>query len=158
MLDIEIMPDVSRLKEKIHEMLPNEKDIKVTASHDAIVLSGTVSNTSNLSQVVALANAYAPRDKDGKSKVMNLLEVGGVHQVMLEVRVSEMSRSLMRRLGVNFAYISEGGQTFGISLLRNLTALPTGGWPGNPITATTNINAIFRFLGGGPPGPPSSMP
>ena len=149
MLDIEIMPDVSRLKEKIHEMLPNEKDIKVTASHDALVLSGTVSNTSNLSQVVALANAYAPRDKDGKSKVMNLLEVGGVHQVMLEVRVSEMSRSLMRRLGVNFAYISEGGQTFGISLLRNLTALPTGGWPGNPITATTNINAIFRFLGGG---------
>ena len=85
----------------------------------------------------------------GKSKVMNLLEVGGVHQVMLEVRVSEMSRSLMRRLGVNFAYISEGGQTFGISLLRNLTALPTAGWPGNPITATTNINAIFRFLGGG---------
>ena len=149
MLDIEIMPDVSRLKEKIHEMLPNEKDVKVTASHDALVLSGTVSNTSNLSQVVALANAYAPRDKDGKSKVMNLLEVGGVHQVMLEVRVSEMSRSLMRRLGVNFAYISEGGQTFGISLLRNLTALPTGGWPGNPITATTNINAIFRFLGGG---------
>jgi pilus assembly protein CpaC len=149
MLDIEIMPDVSRLKEKIHEMLPNEKDIKVTASHDALVLAGTVSNTSNLSQVVALANAYAPRDKDGKSKVMNLLEVGGVHQVMLEVRVSEMSRSLMRRLGVNFAYISEGGQTFGISLLRNLTALPTGGWPGNPITATTNINAIFRFLGGG---------
>ena len=115
MLDIEIMPDVSRLKEKIHEMLPNEKDIKVTASHDALVLAGTVSNTSNLSQVVALANAYAPRDKDGKSKVMNLLEVGGVHQVMLEVRVSEMSRSLMRRLGVNFAYISEGGQTFGIS-------------------------------------------
>ena len=149
MLDIEIMPDVSRLKEKIHEMLPNEKDVKVTASHDALVLSGTVSNTSNLSQVVALANAYAPRDKEGKSKVMNLLEVGGVHQVMLEVRVSEMSRSLMRRLGVNFAYISEGGQTFGISLLRNLTALPTGGWPGNPITATTNINAIFRFLGGG---------
>ena len=149
MLEIEIMPDVSRLKEKIHEMLPNEKDIKVTASHDAIVLAGTVSNTSNLSQVVALANAYAPQDKDKKGKVMNLLEVGGVHQVMLEVRVSEMSRSLMRRLGVNFAYISEGGQTFGISLLRNLTALPTGGWPGNPITASTNINAIFRFLGGG---------
>jgi pilus assembly protein CpaC len=149
MLDIEIMPDVSRLKDKIHEMLPTEKDIKVTASHDALVLSGTVSSTSNLSQVAALANAYAPQDKDKKSKVMNLLEVGGVHQVMLEVRVSEMSRSLLRRLGVNFAYISEGGQTFGISLLRNLTTLPAGGWPGNPIQVGTSVNAIFRFLGGG---------
>ena len=102
MLDIEIMPDVSRLKEKIHEMLPNEKDIKVTASHDAIVLAGTVSNTSNLSQVVALANAYAPQDKDKKGKVMNLLEVGGVHQVMLEVRVSEMSRTLHAAAGCQF--------------------------------------------------------
>src|SRR5512137_362912 len=53
MLDIEIMPDVSRLKEKIHEMLPNEKDVKATASPDGVVLTGTVSNTSNLSQVVA---------------------------------------------------------------------------------------------------------
>jgi pilus assembly protein CpaC len=146
MLDIEIAPDVSRLKEKIHEMLPNEKDIKVTASHDAIVLSGTVSNTANLSQVVALSNAYAPQDKDNKAKVMNLLEVGGVHQVMLEVRVSEMSRSLLRRLGVNFAY--DYGGAFGISLLKNLTNLPTAGWPGNPISVGNNINAILHFTNG----------
>jgi pilus assembly protein CpaC len=146
MLDIEIMPDVSRLKEKIHEMLPNEKDIKVTASHDAIVLAGTVSNTANLSQVVALANAYAPRDKDGKSKVMNLLEVGGVHQVMLEVRVSEMSRTLLRRLGVNFA--ADYGGAFGISLLKNLTTLPTSGWPGNPIAVGSSVNAIMHFTNG----------
>jgi len=149
MLDIEIMPDVSRLKEKIHEMLPNEKDIKVTASHDAIVLAGTVSNTSNLSQVVALANAYAPQDKDKKGKVMNLLEVGGVHQVMLEVRVSEMSRTLLRRLGVNFAYVSDGGNTFGVSLLRNLTGVGSVASGLGPIGVTSNINGILRFLGGG---------
>ena len=153
MLDIEIMPDVSRLKEKIHEMLPNEKDIKVTASHDAIVLSGTVSNTSNLSQVVALANAYAPQDKDKKAKVMNLLEVGGVHQVMLEVRVSEMSRTLLRRLGVNFAFISDGGNTFGVSLLKNLTSVGTvnltASGIGSSVGLTSNVNGILRFLGGG---------
>jgi pilus assembly protein CpaC len=146
MLDIDIVPDVSRLKEKIHEALPAEKDIKVTASTDALVLSGTVSNTSNLSQVVALANAYAPKDKDGKSKVMNLLEVGGVHQVMLEVRVSEMSRTLLRRLGVNFA--ADYGGAFGISLLKNLTTLPTSGWPGNPIAVGSSVNAIMHFTNG----------
>ncbi len=153
MLDIEVMPDVSRLKEKIHEALPNEKDIKVSASHDAIVLTGTVTNAANLSQVVALAHAYAPQDKDKKGRVMNLLEVGGVHQVMLEVRVSEMSRTLMRRLGVNFAYVSDGGNTFGVSLLKNLTTVGsaslTGTGIGSNVGVSTNINGILRFLGGG---------
>jgi pilus assembly protein CpaC len=150
MLDIEIMPDVSRLKEKIHDALPNEKDIKVTASHDAIVLSGTVTNTSNLSQVVALANAYAPQDKDKKAKVMNLLEVGGVHQVMLEVRVSEMSRTLLRRLGVNFAFVSDGGNTFGVSLLKSITAVSSVSPAGlGPLGVGSSVNGILRFLGGG---------
>jgi pilus assembly protein CpaC len=130
MLDIEIMADVSGLKEKIHEVLPNEKDIKVTASHDAIVLAGTVSNTSNLSRVVALADSYAPKGKDKKSNVMNLLEVGGVHQVMLEVRVSEMSRTLLNRLGVNLnAAFANNGNTFALSFLSRPTLgtiLPAG--------------------------------
>jgi pilus assembly protein CpaC len=158
MLEIEIMPDVSRLKDKIHEMLPHEKDVKVTASHDAIVLSGTVSNAAHLSQVAALAEAYAPKDKDKKGKVMNLLEVGGVHQVMLEVRVSEMSRTLLRRLGVNFAYISDAGQTFGVSLLKNLTQVGSTALNGpvispkdfaNTVGVGSNINGILRFSAGG---------
>lgn len=148
MMDIEVVPDATRLKGKLYEMFPNEKDIKVTASNDSLVLAGTVSNTSNLAQVLALAQAYTPRDKDGKSKVMNMLEVGGVQQVMLEVRVSEMSRTLLRRLGVNFNYISDGGKTFGISLLKNLTSTPAF-LPSDPTIASSNISAIFRFLGAG---------
>jgi pilus assembly protein CpaC len=103
----------SQLKEAIHKILPEEKDVRVTPTGDSVTLSGTVSSTSNLSQVLALAESYYPK------KVINLLEVGGVHQVMLEVRVAEMSRSLMRRLGVNFTYISDSGK-FAISMLNNL--------------------------------------
>jgi pilus assembly protein CpaC len=150
MLDIEVVPDVTSLKERLYEMFPNEKDIKVTASHDAVMLAGTVSNTSNLTQVLTLARAYAPRDKEGKSNVMNFLEVGGVQQVMLEVRVSEMSRTLMERLGINFNYISNGGQTYGISALKSLTSIPSGSaWPGTPLSLSGNVNAMFHFLGGG---------
>jgi pilus assembly protein CpaC len=103
----------SQLKEAIHKVLPEEKDIRVTQAGESITLSGTVSSTSNLSQVLALADSYYPK------KVINLLEVGGVHQVMLEVRVAEISRSLLRRLGVNFTYISDSGK-FAISMLNNL--------------------------------------
>lgn len=145
-MDVEVGSGLNELKVKIHELFPDEKDVRVTAVHDTITLSGTVSGSTNLSQILALAQGYAPRDRDGKPKVMNLLEVGGVHQVMLEVRVSEMSRSLMRRLGFNWNYISSSGSNFGISLLNNLTS---GGWPGHPLTVTDPINMIFRFTGDG---------
>ena len=133
----------SQVKEAIHKILPDEKDIRVTPTGDSITLSGTVSSTSNLSQVLAVAESYYPK------KVVNLLEVGGVHQVMLEVRVAEVSRTLLRRLGVNFAYISDSGINFGITLLNNMTRLPSAGWPGNPLNVTDRINAIFRFTGAG---------
>ena len=65
---------------------------------------------------------------------------------MLEVRVAEMSRSLMRRLGVNFNWISNG--TFGISLLNSLSKLPAAGWPGNPLSITDNVTWISQFTNG----------
>ena len=146
--DVEVVPDVAALKEKIHQMFPNEEGVRAVATHDSITLSGTVSGAGNLAQISKLAEAYAPVDKvTGKPKVLSLLEVGGVQQVMLEVRVSEMSRSLLRRLGVNFSYISNAGHTFGISMLNNLTRLPDAGWPGNPLTVTDNVNWLFRFVG-----------
>ncbi len=147
--DIEVAPDANRLKESIHTVFPGEKNILVNASHEHLTLSGTVSSTAAANQVLELARAYAPVDKDGKPRIINVLEVGGVHQVMLEVRVSEMSRSLARRLGFNFSFISASGQQFGVSLLNNLTAIPFQGWPGNPLGVTNNINGILNFLGDG---------
>jgi len=142
-IDLEVSPDISRLKEVIYKILPEEKDIMVTTANDTIILSGTVSSTSNLSQVLAVAQTYLPKE----GKVINSLEVAGVHQVMLEVRVAEMSRSLLRRLGFNFNYISSSGRVFGLSLLNNLTKLPTSGsFPSGPVEVTDSINGIFRFL------------
>jgi pilus assembly protein CpaC len=148
--DVEILPDVAALKEKIHQIFPGEKDVKVLATHESITLSGTVSSAPNVTQLVRLAEAYAPVDKaTGKPRVLSLVEVGGIHQVMLEVRVAEMSQSLLRRLGVNFAYISESGANFGISLLNSLTKLPAAGWPGNPLAVADSANWLFRFAGAG---------
>ena len=141
-VDLEVSPDISRLKETLHKIFPDEKDIKVNYTHDSITLSGTVSSTSNLSQVLALAQSYLPKE----GKVINLLEVAGVHQVMLEVRVAEMSRSLLRRLGFNFSYLSSSGKNLGLSLLNKLTSLPAEGFPAKPLIVSDKISGIFRFV------------
>jgi pilus assembly protein CpaC len=135
--DLEVSPDISRLKERLYEVFPQEGDIRVSSTHDNITLSGTVSSTANLTQVLALAEPYAPQ------KVMNLLEVGGVHQVMLEVRVAEMSRSLTKRLGFNFNYISSS--SLGLSMLNNLTQLPEEGK--EAMLVSDPVNLIFSFFG-----------
>jgi pilus assembly protein CpaC len=146
--DVAVAPDLTQLKEKLQEILPGE-NIRVIAAQDSITLSGEISSTTNLSQAQAITEAFAPK------KVVNLAQVAGVHQVMLEVRVAEMSRSLARRLGFNFSAVTESGG-FGVSLLNNLSAvvrpvdallLPTV----NPALApfaqafSSSINSLFRF-------------
>jgi pilus assembly protein CpaC len=146
--DLEVLPDINRLKEELHGMFPGEENIQVTATHNSVTLSGTVSNKTNLSLIIDLARSYAPV-KDNEPQVNNFLQVGGVHQVMLEVRVSEMSRTLMRSMGLNFNVISGSGRQFGVSVLDNLARIPPGAAPATALATSERINMIFRFLSGG---------
>ncbi len=142
--DLEVVPDVNLLKEKLHEMFPDEHEIQVFAANSRLTLKGAVSSTSTLSQILELAQTYA----GGKNGVNNFLDVEGVQQVMLEVRVSEMSRTLIKRLGFNFNFISASGSQFGIARLGSLTSTTTL----SGISDTgfiDNVNTIFRFLSGG---------
>ncbi|HKT35263.1 MAG TPA: type II and III secretion system protein family protein [Nitrospira sp.] len=153
--DVVIMPDLSRLKENLYKAMPDERNILVMASHDNITLSGTASNASNLSRAMSIAEAYAPK------KVINSMQVGGVQQVMLEVRVAEMSRELIRRLGINATAMTPQG--FGMTALNQLTTMLGGnsfagvsGGVTNALTNTLNlsqqataaVNGAFQFQTG----------
>jgi len=140
--DLNVAYDVAGLKQKLREMLPGEEGIQVVATEKTITLSGRVSSTAKLSQVLAIAQGFAP-----KEGINNLLEVAGVQQVMLEVRVAEMSKSLMKRLGFNFAYLNGGD--FALTQLgqlaqltsrdENLTVGPLD------LLVSPSVNALFRF-------------
>ena len=142
--DIEVIYDISRLKQKLHEILPDEKDLRVISTNDTITLSGTISSTENLSQVLAITRAFAPKDK-----ILNLTQVAGVQQVMLEVRVAEMARTTQKSLGINFSYIN--GNDFVVSLIGGLanavTASPTL-FPGQAVTALFSVQKNGNTLTG----------
>jgi len=110
--------DLTLLKEKLHQVLPKEK-IGAEAAGDSIVLSGEVSGPVAQSTAIALALPYAGGKKD---KVVNLMHVGGVQQVMLEVRVAEINRLVAERIGVNFNALSPGGN-FGVNQLNSLASV-----------------------------------
>ncbi|QAZ66629.1 type II and III secretion system protein family protein [Solidesulfovibrio carbinolicus] len=113
--DLDVAPDASRLKKMLHDVMPGETGIEVLASQDSIALSGTVRDAESLKKALSLAEVYAPK------KVLNLLSVSGVQQVMLEVRVAEMSKSVVNRMGINLNAVGDGN--FGYTLLGGLSAL-----------------------------------
>lgn len=102
-VDVRVSADVSEFKERLRQILPNEK-IEVRTANDGIVLSGTASSVIAVGQAMELAERYAP------GRVSNLLSVGGVQQVMLKVRFAEMQRSVAKSLGTSLAL---GGNILG---------------------------------------------
>jgi pilus assembly protein CpaC len=97
---------------------------------------------------MALAKSFAP-----KQQVNNLTQVGGGHQVMLEVRVAEMSKATTKRLGINFNYVN--GDKFGVSLLGGLSQLvvPADSNLNTPtndfwLNIPQSVQAILRFPDG----------
>lgn len=107
-VSVAVSADIGGLKTRLHEILPDEKGVAVSAANESIVLSGRVSSGPRAAQIVALAESYAPE------KVVNMMSVQGVQQVMLSVRFVEMERSVAKDLRVNSASPSAGrpGQPF----------------------------------------------
>lgn len=151
--DVVVSPDVSRLQEHLHALFPDEKALRVVTTQEHIALSGTMTSSAALTQVLAVTETYAP------GKVLNLLQVGGSHQVMLEVRVAEMDRTMLRRIGVNLSYVNGSGSQFGASVLKRLASpLPSGDASSvlSPLGAVPPfgfglgqaVNALFRFQSG----------
>ncbi len=145
---VTVEADVTLLKEKLAQVLPKEK-IAVQAADESIVLSGEVSGPLAQQTAVNLALPFVGNKKD---RVVNLLHIGGVQQVLVEVRVAEINRNIGRRLGINFNIIDRSGNAFGISTIGNLTTVtgPTRTFGGTTFTQTIGqtINAIAGWKTG----------
>lgn len=102
-VNVAVAPDISEFKQRLRQILPNEK-IEVRSANDGIVLSGTVSSAPKMQRAMDLAERYAPE------RVSNLMSVTGKQQVMLKVRFAEMNRTVAKSLSSSLAF---GGNFIG---------------------------------------------
>lgn len=110
-VDVVVGPDTVGLKRQLNELFPGE-DIRISNSNESVVIEGQVSSPLAAERIVAMAQTYAP------DKVLNLMSVGSPQQVLLEVRISEMSRGTVKQLGIN-AVSWNGGSVERPSSLEN---------------------------------------
>jgi pilus assembly protein CpaC len=94
-VDLIVAPDVGGLKSQLYDLFPGER-IEVRSINGSVTLSGALSSADRIAAVMAIAERFAP------GKVINLMSVDGSQQVMLKVRFVEVSRTVMKELGLNF--------------------------------------------------------
>jgi len=132
-IDLEIERDISGLEANLRRFIP-ESDIKVEIISDNIVLSGTVRTPQDASQAEKLAEIFVKggeattrnisasatsatgdatvglfNEERQSSQIVNMLTIEAEDQVTLKVTVAEVSRSVMKQLGVNGAVSGDNG-------------------------------------------------
>jgi pilus assembly protein CpaC len=107
MIDVLVQNDLRALRELYPTLFPGAK-IEVVNNEGTIALTGHVPNLQVAEQAATLAQSYG-------NKVLNLLEVAGGQQIILQVRFAEVSRSVSNALGVQFA-LGDGVTTFGSNI------------------------------------------
>ena len=95
---IRVEHDVSRLRESLHALIPGE-DVSVESVDGSLVLKGNVSTAGRAEKANTLATAIA---SETKGKVVNQLAIATPNQVNLRVKVAEVSRTVLKALGVNW--------------------------------------------------------
>jgi pilus assembly protein CpaC len=104
----------------IQRLLPGSQ-VQVHAQAKGLLLTGTASSPGQASQAMAIAKGYA-----GDTPIVdNELSIMAPVQVTLNVRIAEMSRQVIRNLGINWSAIAQFGRIGRI--FQTLTYSPTGG-------------------------------
>jgi pilus assembly protein CpaC len=119
-MDLNIALDVQSLRQRLQFLVPSEKNVHIDIMGDVVVMSGVVSDPIKLHRMVLLAEAFTE-----SKKVINLMRVEGSQQVMLEVKVAEMSKTLLNELGVGINGSRSGGNT-SIGLVSSLLGNGSG--------------------------------
>ncbi len=106
--------------------------LTVRPIQNAVIISGHVTADEHVEQVVGIAEQYYPT-------VINMIEVIGVHTIMLHTQVMEVSRTKLRELSIDWAL------GFGDDFVQQSVA----GTLGTGATTATNIvnsgNETFKF-------------
>lgn len=129
-VDVLVYGDARELEVALKTQYPHSS-IKVYRYSESLVLKGFVDRPDHVSQIVQLAEDYAP-------KVINNISVGGVQQVLLKVRVMEISRTKLRKLGVDWAYVGGNG-SFALNSVNQILSFSSLG------SLVTNNSDTFAF-------------
>lgn len=149
-LDLRVIKEPSQvgnaLEEALARVIPGShisvESVTIGDSTNRVVLTGTVLSSDDKARAeqVAIQFAGAPEN------VANILDVAGAQQVMLQVTVSEIRRTVAKQLGINLSgTVTLGSVSLGLNSAQT-PASSVNGLSGTFPINNTQINASLRAL------------
>lgn len=139
LLDVVVSLDLTGLKQKLNQLYPDQQ-IEVYGSETGVVLMGTVTGPEVVEQVLRLTQTFLPKQAEGKIRgqqgtgksglgITNLLKVGGIQQVMLEVKFAEVTRSSGKDWQAALGLVNQGRDLKAVAGVGGLDVGPDGTLP-----------------------------
>lgn len=102
---LDVDRDLAGLQEQLKRMFPEETTVTIAAIGDQIVLGGTLKQSLSLEPILTAIKAIA-----GVDKIVVALPVSPP-QVLLDVKVAEVSKTLIDRIGTKLELASSGSRS-----------------------------------------------
>lgn len=111
-INVHVQMDTDKLEEIILNMYPDES-VDVSAIMDQVILAGEVSTPAVANKIANFVGHYIGQLQGSSSAstddlIVNMLDVRGQQQVMLRVKIVEVSRSALKDLGIEAQTVGAG--------------------------------------------------
>jgi pilus assembly protein CpaC len=148
-LDIEVAQDTLSLTKLLQRALPGNH-LTVDVINNSVVMGGTALNADEAKRAMDLATQFEVGNGGDASKVVDTIKIAGEDQVMLQVKVVEMQRDVLKQWGINFAAVVNAGSfAFNLSNINPFTnslLSPNGGYGAAFSSGGTKLSGVLTAM------------
>lgn len=121
-VSLTVVHNLDQLKNLIKLTYPEER-VEVKSSPHGILLTGSISSAKVSADIEKMASSFL----DEKEKITNQMTVSNVNQVMLKVKIAEVSRNVLNKFDMNWsAVVSNANRFFSYGVLTNRAPIVSG--------------------------------
>lgn len=140
-LEIIVDVDVASLEQMIRRYVPDAR-VSVETAGGSFIVQGEVDSMVQSEQVLRLITAFSGVEEP---RIVNMMTIAAKDQVMLEVRIVEMQRSVVKQLGINLSGTTNFGDLANQVERTLFTDLLGDGIDGAVNSGTTELGAGLPF-------------
>ena len=132
--NVRVGSNIDSVDQMLRVAMPDARVTVSTMGTNTALLTGTVAAPEDAAEAERLVSAFLGKD----TNVISRLRMATPLQVNLQVRIAEVSRSLVKNLGVNLTSISQGGSGFQFGIGQGRPFAPTFR-PGSPLGTGSKV-------------------